>query len=137
MTEEKKKSKGRIIARVIGPILIGVGLLLIILGCTVLTYTPFGDDFFGEQPNMGAIMPGAFMCFVGLALTVGSFAKMPENGIHGGVTFTIAPGGAAGTGVLQQQQPEEKSQKPTRCPGCGGPVTAQTGKFCDFCGTKL
>lgn len=31
----------------------------------------------------------------------------------------------------------QNTQKRYRCPGCGAPITEQTGKFCTFCGVRL
>ena len=39
----------------------------------------------------------------------------------------------AGTTVVKVEQKQVK----TSCDGCGSPITAKSGNFCDFCGKKL
>jgi len=130
---DKKK---RVALRVVGGILIPIGIFMIVLGCTVLAYHPFGNEWFSKQPRMAVVIPGAFICFLGLAAIAGSFAKTADES----TIFTIGgivPGGAAGTHVTEK--PADKNDEPrnTRCTGCGAPITKQSEKFCNFCGTKL
>ena len=134
------EQKKRIILRVVACCLIPVGILLIVLGCTALSYYPFGDPWFGKTPQMGAVIPGAFLCFISIGLFASSFANPDAMIERAGRSLgeIIKIGQAVGSASTEKTTTEKQDEpRSSRCPGCGAPITKESGKFCNFCGTKL
>ena len=121
------KKKAPVLLIIIGFCALTVGITLIVLGCTVLSYYPFGDEWFGKTPQPGALAPGVFLCFISIPLLVIGFVlrfAKPNVKIESKIIESASKTNAATA---------EKSC----CSKCGAPITRKSDGFCEFCGTRL
>lgn len=149
MSDNKiKEPKHFLVMRIIGFILFLVGIVLIVLACTVLSAHPFDDTFFPKEPNFAALIVGIFSIVISLVLIINGFApkfaKLNAKGARYIQQETkddakeIASTGAdiASEAVTKTAKAIKKGLKDTMfCKHCGQEIDANS-KFCKYCGKE-
>jgi len=125
--------KAKTLLKIVGFGMITVGITLIVLACTVWA---FDDEWFGQTPQFGALVPGAFLCFAGLIAVIAGFVMnlTPQISEFGQKVGNDISNSARNVAESFSGQPRR-----TNCAGCGAGITktSNTGRFCEFCGTRL
>lgn len=141
--------KLKTILRILGLLLITSGIVLIILGVRVFRTFPFGDVNWpwGDEANVGFIVPGAFMIFIGIAAFANSFlparktlqdrveesSKTLENKLSN--LFNQASQAPAKPAADERAAGAVKPQN-NNCPNCGAKMGYDGKNFtCEYCGT--
>ena len=145
---EKMNKTARIVLLVIGLVLLATGIALIILGAVVFRTYPFGDYNWpwGNQPNMGMIIPGAFLTLFSFGVIgSGAAGRRPNRNVdtfnRWGHNSNMQNGNIPNVSMSNALQ-DDRAQKPqaargnSRCAGCGAAVTAGAEKFCQYCGMR-
>lgn len=142
--KEVKEPKHFLVLRILGFLLLAVGITLVVLAWTVLG-EPFVDTI---KPSFAALVPGMFMCVISIAL------------LFSGYSPKIAKLNAKGERYIQQETKDElkdiadtkvdihseaitnsikavkKGLKDTKyCKHCGAEIDADS-TFCKECGKK-
>lgn len=149
MSDNKiKEPKHFLVMRVLGFLLLAIGIVLIILACTVFSAHPFNDTFFPKEPNFAALAVGIFSIVISLVLIVNGFApKFAKLNAKGARyiqqetkedTKEIASTGAdiSSEAVTKTAKAIKKGIKDTKfCKHCGAEIDADSA-FCKDCGKK-
>lgn len=136
--------------KIIGFCLIPVGIILIVLGCTVFAYHPFGNSFFGRQPHMGALIPGALLCFISILVLIAGFnpsltkfgARLHNETMdHAGKDITeavsktvdtVTPAITKVVGAVRKGVDPKGEDPQVYCKHCGNSID-EDSKFCKHC----
>ena len=142
--KEVKEPKHFLVLRILGFILLAVGITLVVLACTV-----FAEPFLNTiEPSFAALMPGLFMTVISIPVLVGGFSPK------------IAKLNAKGAKYIQQETKDDlkdiastkadihseaittsfkavkKGLKDIKyCKHCGAEIDADS-TFCKECGKK-
>ena len=142
--KEVKEPKHFLVLRILGFILLAVGITLVVLAWTVLG-KPFMDTI---EPSFAALVPGSFMAVLSLPVIIGGFspkiAKLNAKGAKyiqqetkedlKDIASTKAD--IHGEAITKSFKAVKKGLKDTKyCKHCGAEIDADS-TFCKECGKK-
>ncbi len=142
-----KKPKVFTVLKILGPCVIAIGIVLIVLGVVVFP-EPFG--FSGEmtQPNFALLVPGVFVAFAGLPMTVMGFmleinkttvktARYLQEETKEDLTEMADTSADIASGAIKKTvKAVKEGLKDTKyCKHCGAEIDADS-KFCSECGKE-
>lgn len=141
-----KKPKVFTVLKILGPCAIAIGIVLIVLG--VVFQESFG--FSGEmtQPNFALLVPGIFVAFAGLPMTVMGFtpemhktsiktARYLQEETKEDLTEIVDTSADIASGAIKKTvNAVKEGLKDTKyCKHCGAEID-EDSKFCSECGKE-